>query len=40
MAELRGVQKCESCGWYIGKRIIKRDGECPNCEVEMELEKQ
>tara|TARA_Y100000588_G_C13721951_1_gene697683 strand:+ start:404 stop:523 length:120 start_codon:yes stop_codon:yes gene_type:complete len=39
MAELRGVQRCEECGWYIGKRIIKRDKKCANCEAEMKLEK-
>jgi len=37
--EIRGVIKCPECGWYIGRKIIRRDGECANCGMEMEDKK-
>ena len=39
MAEIRGVQRCEACGWYIGKRIIRRDSKCANCGAKMKEKK-
>jgi hypothetical protein len=33
---LRGVVRCESCLWYIGRKILRRDrGVCPICDAEI-----
>ena len=34
-AEIRGVIKCSSCGWYIGRKIVRSRGKCANCGVTM-----
>lgn len=33
--EIRGVIKCSSCGWYIGRKIVRSRGECANCGAKM-----
>ena len=40
MAEIRGVQKCEACGWYIGRKIIRREKQCAHCGAKMIEEKK
>lgn len=33
---LRGVVRCKSCFWYIGRKILKRDrGVCPICDADV-----
>ena len=38
--EIRGVIRCEACGWYIGRKIIRSRGECANCGSEMKDKQQ
>jgi predicted Zn-ribbon and HTH transcriptional regulator len=38
--EIRGVQKCEACGYYIGRKIIRSRGVCANCNAKMIEEKK
>ena len=34
---IRGVVLCQSCGWYVGRRLLRRDeGVCPVCDAEVD----
>jgi len=34
---LRGVVRCHSCSWYIGRRMLRSaDGVCPICDATVE----
>ena len=33
---LRGVVRCESCLWYIGKKMLRgTDSVCPICDADV-----
>ena len=39
MAYRKALYRCWSCGWYAGKRILKKyQDECPNCCTVIDIE--
>jgi len=33
---LRGMVRCEECGWYIGRNMLRRtEGQCCVCDHDM-----